>query len=39
MKRTALLLPVLMLSMTLIAGADDYYWIDPAGGELGDATK
>ncbi len=30
---------VVVTGISSLAWADDYYWIDPAGGELGDGTK
>ncbi|MBN2375839.1 MAG: hypothetical protein JXD22_05545 [Sedimentisphaerales bacterium] len=39
MKHIAFLYLVIFLSTPLFSFADDYYWIDPAGGELGDGTK
>ena len=39
MRRRAVLLMVVFFSVPMISWADDYYWIDPSGGELGDSTK
>ena len=39
MKNAAFFVVVVFLSLPLLSFADDYYWNDPAGGELGDPTK
>jgi len=39
MKRITFLFILIFLGISLFSFADDYYWIDPSGGELGDSTK
>lgn len=39
MNRGTILFVCTLLSVLSISFADDYYWNDPAGGELGDSTK
>ncbi len=39
MKRTVFFWLVVLVSTPLFCLADDYYWIDPAGGEMSDSSK